>query len=231
LKILTERCLLRSAFELLDFVEEGSVEQAFSVVWIVLAYLLGSIPMGVLLSRLKGQDPRKVGSGNIGATNVMRAAGKGLGAVTLLCDALKGFLPVWLAIEFGLSDRLVAAIGLAAFAGHIFPVYLKFKGGKGVATAVGVFLAFCWSAVLIDLVVFALVLTIWRYVSLGSIVAAGLMPFLLLFLHLIGRAMPLSYVVLSAIMAVLIIIKHRPNIVRLRAGTENRMGKKDKRES
>lgn len=202
------------------------MEQGLPVVWIVLAYLLGSIPVGVLLAHLKGQDPRKTGSGNIGATNVMRTAGKGLGGLTLLCDVLKGFLPVALALRFGLPEPLVAAVGLAAFAGHLFPVYLGFKGGKGVATAVGVFLALNWPAVFIGVVVFAVVLRTWRYVSLGSLVAAGLMPFLLLFLGLACRAASVSYVALSVVVAVLIFVKHRANIGRLRAGTENRMGGK-----
>jgi glycerol-3-phosphate acyltransferase PlsY len=193
---------------------------ALSIVWIILAYLLGSLPVGVLLSRLKGQDPRMVGSGNIGATNVMRTAGKALGAATLIGDILKGFLPTWLAMRFGLPGPMVAAIGLAAFAGHLFPIYLGFKGGKGIATALGVFLAFSWLAVLIDIAVFAVVLYRWRYVSLGSLVCTALMPFLLLVL---GAHRP--YVALSVVMAFLIFIKHRANISRLRAGTESRIGK------
>lgn len=208
------------------------MEQGLSVVWIILAYLLGSIPVGVLLSHLKGQDPRKVGSGNIGATNVMRTSGKALGAVTLLCDVLKGFLPVALALWCGLPKPVVAAVGLAAFAGHLFPVYLKFKGGKGVATAVGVFLALNWCALVVAIAVFAIVLYMWRYVSLGSLVAAGLVPFMLLALHLIDRTMPLSFVGLSVVMVVLIFVKHRANIGRLRAGTEHGLGKKgDDREN
>ena len=177
--------------------------------------------MGVLLARLKGQDPRKVGSGNIGATNVMRAAGKAIGAVTLIGDALKGFLPVSLAIWFGLPAPVVAAIGLAAFVGHLFPVYLGFKGGKGIATALGIFLALNPFAVLIAIAVFALVLDKWRYVSLGSLVGTVLMPFLLL-----AFRAPRSYVALCVVMAVFAFIKHAPNIRRLRAGTEHKIGAK-----
>ncbi|MGD0663327.1 MAG: glycerol-3-phosphate acyltransferase, partial [Syntrophorhabdales bacterium] len=103
---------------------------ALSIVWTILAYLLGSVPVGLLLARLKGKDPRGVGSGNIGATNVMRAAGKTMGVVTLVGDVLKGFLPTWLA---GLLGLAVPVVGLAAFLGHLFPVYLRFKGGKGSA--------------------------------------------------------------------------------------------------
>lgn len=189
------------------------------VVWIVLAYLLGSLPVGLLLSRLKGQDPRKVGSGNIGATNVMRASGKALGILTLVGDVLKGFLPTWLAARAGEAGPLVAAVAFAAFVGHLFPVYLAFRGGKGVATALGVFIALSPLAVLMDIAVFAVVLYAWRYVSLGSLVAAALMPVLLLLLRL-----PSPYVVLSLVMAILIFVKHSRNIRRLVAGTENRMG-------
>ncbi len=195
------------------------------VVWIILAYLLGSLPVGVLISRLKGQDPRKAGSGNIGATNVMRTAGKTLGAVTLVGDALKGFLPVWLATRFGLPTSVVAAIALAAFLGHLFPVYLGFKGGKGIATALGIFLAFSPFAVLIDIAVFALVLEKWRYVSLGSLVAAVLMPFLLFLFLMLGEPLSYAHVAACVVMVVFAFIKHAPNIKRLRAGTEHKIGK------
>jgi len=187
------------------------------LVYIIAAYLLGSIPVGLVLARLKGQDPRKVGSGNIGATNVMRAAGKTLGIITLLGDILKGLIPTGLAILYGLSPVFVVAIGLAAFLGHLFPVYLRFKGGKGVATALGVFLALEPVAIPILLVVFIAVLLAWRYVSLGSLVGTALMPVLLL----LFRA-PLEYVVGSLIVGVLIYWKHRENIRRIVSGTESR---------
>lgn len=187
-----------------------------SLAWIIFSYLLGSLPVGLLLTRLKGRDPRRVGSGNIGATNVMRAAGKTLGIMTLLGDALKGFLPTWLAIRFGQPEMVVAAVGFAAFAGHLFPVYLKFRGGKGVATALGVFLAFNYLAVLIDMVIFAAILLKWRYVSLGSLVCSALMPVILVLLKA-----PAVYPVLCVFMAILIFVKHRENIRRLAAGTES----------
>jgi len=187
------------------------------IVYIVAAYLLGSIPVGLVLARLKGQDPRKVGSGNIGATNVMRAAGKTLGIITLLGDILKGFIPTGLAILYGLSPVFVVSIGLAAFLGHLFPVYLRFKGGKGVATALGVFLALEPVAIPILLVVFIAVLLLWRYVSLGSLVGTALMPVLLL---LFGA--PAEYVLGSLIVGVFIYWKHRENIRRIMAGTESR---------
>jgi acyl phosphate:glycerol-3-phosphate acyltransferase len=190
-----------------------------ALVWIMLSYLLGSLPVGLILAKTKGSDPRRIGSGNIGATNVMRAAGKAVGIATLVGDALKGFLPVWLAGRFGLPEVLVAGVGLAAFLGHLFPLYLRFKGGKGIATALGIFLAFSYWAVLIDVVVFVGMLWKWRYVSLGSLVCALLMPFILLALKV-----PTPYVILAAVIAVLAFVKHRANIGRLLAGTESRMG-------
>jgi len=191
------------------------------LIWIFFSYLLGSLPVGLLLARTKGRDPRKIGSGNIGATNVMRTAGRTIGLITLLGDALKGFLPVWLAIWFGLPEVVVAVIGFTAFLGHLFPLYLRFKGGKGIATALGIFVAFNYVAVLVELLVFAGLLWKWRYVSLGSVICAALMPFILLALRT-----PAPYVIVAAIIALLAIAKHRANIKRLMAGTESRVGGK-----
>ncbi|MGA3173766.1 MAG: glycerol-3-phosphate 1-O-acyltransferase PlsY [Syntrophorhabdales bacterium] len=189
-----------------------------SIAWVILSYLLGSVPVGLLLAKGRGADPRKVGSGNIGATNVMRAAGKVAGIVTLLCDVLKGFLPAWLAIRFGQPEGIVAAAGFAAFTGHLFPLYLKFRGGKGVATALGVFLALSPLAVLTAFIVFFGVLLAWGYVSLGSLCGAVLTPFALLAL-----GAPRSYVLACAVMALLIVLKHKENIRRLLAGREHRV--------
>jgi acyl phosphate:glycerol-3-phosphate acyltransferase len=190
----------------------------YSIIWILLSYLLGSLPVGILLSRIKGKDPRTGGSGNIGATNVMRTAGKTMGIATLLGDALKGFLPVWLAIYYGLPEPIIAAIAFAAFLGHLFPLYLKFKGGKGVATALGIFLAFNYFAVLVGIVVFLGIILVWRYVSLGSLVAAVLMPAIFFLLN-----MPGLYVVLALCIALFTCIKHKDNIRRLWSGNENRI--------
>ena len=193
-------------------------DMALSIAWVVGSYLLGSVPVGLLLAKVRGADPRKVGSGNIGATNVMRAAGKAAGVITLLCDILKGFIPVWLAIETGQPERVVAAAGLAVFAGHLFPLYLKFRGGKGVATALGVFLALGPLAVLVALGVFLALFLAAGYVSLGSICAAAVMPFVLA-----AFGAPSSYIAVCAVMAVMIIVKHRENIKRLLAGKEHRV--------
>lgn len=189
------------------------------ILWIVIAYLIGSIPVGVILAKTKGADPRKVGSGNIGATNVMRAAGKTLGILTLIGDILKGLIPTTLALYSKQPASVVAAIGFAVFIGHLFPLFLKFKGGKGVATGVGVYLAVSPPAILINIVIFILVLLKWRYVSLGSLVGTGLMPLALLVLK-----KPHEYVYLSLIIGILIFIKHKDNIRRLLEGKENKIG-------
>ncbi len=196
---------------------------AVAVAWIILSYLLGSIPVGLLLSKAKGRDPRRIGSGNIGATNVMRTAGKALGIVTLFCDMLKGFIPTWLAMYCDLPTGVIAGAGLAAFAGHLFPLYLKFKGGKGVATALGVFLAMKPLAVLIVFIVFLGSLFAWGYVSLGSLAGAALMPLVLLALDA-----PPGFVLACAIMAVFIFVKHKDNIKRLLAGVEHRILRKNR---
>ena len=156
--------------------------EMIQVLLILFAYLVGSIPIGVLLARLKGKDPRKTGSGNIGATNVMRSAGKVLGIITLIGDILKGFIPTFIAMRLGVPAFIIALVGLAAFSGHLFPVFLKFKGGKGVATGAGVFLAISPLVILISFIIFVIVFLIWKYVSLGSLVGTAYYPsFILLY--------------------------------------------------
>ena len=140
------------------------------------AYLLGSVPTGLLLAKALGVNIRESGSGNIGATNVYRTIGRKLGILTLVGDCLKGLIPVLIAKWLVLPDVWIAAIGLAALLGHVFTVFLGFKGGKGVATALGVFLGTSPLSVLVALVIFAVVLYIWRYVSLASITAAAFIP-------------------------------------------------------
>ncbi|MCX5802225.1 MAG: glycerol-3-phosphate 1-O-acyltransferase PlsY [Proteobacteria bacterium] len=189
-----------------------------SVLYITISYLIGSIPIGVILSKLKGKDPRKIGSGNIGATNVMRAAGKTIGIITLLGDITKGFVPTILAVYYEEPKMLITAIGIASFLGHLYPVFLKFKGGKGVATALGVYLAISPLAILINAIIFILVLLKWRYVSLGSLAGTGIMPLTLYILKV-----PQAYIYLSFIIGVLIFIKHRDNIKRLLEGKENKI--------
>ncbi len=185
---------------------------------VIFAYLLGSIPTGLLLSKaLTGIDPRQKGSRNIGATNVMRTVGKALGAITLLGDVLKGLIPVVIALWLVEEQTWVAGVGLAAFLGHCFPIYLRFRGGKGVATAVGIFLPTAPLAVVLDIVVFAVGVGISRMVSVGSIAAAAAMPILI---WLLGY--PLPYIVLGICVAVLIIYRHKENIKRLLGGRESK---------
>jgi acyl phosphate:glycerol-3-phosphate acyltransferase len=186
---------------------------------IIASYFIGAVPTGVILAKaFAGRDIRQEGSGNIGATNVTRVLGKKVGALTLVGDLLKGFLPVWAGAAITGSVNVACLMGLAAFLGHLFPIYLGFKGGKGVATALGVFLFFSPVVILIEVVVFAASVAIWKYVSLGSMLAAGTMPVLL---YLLSYPMPVVY--LSIIFAILIIIKHSSNIQRLMNGTENKV--------
>ena len=181
------------------------------------AYLLGSIPTGLLLGKLYGIDVRKEGSGNIGATNLYRTVGRKVGVYTLIGDCLKGLLPV-LAVQYSTMPSDYAAwVGLAAFCGHVFSLFLKFKGGKGVATALGVFLALSPPAVGIAVAVFILLMAIWRYVSLGSVSAAAAMPIAVWGL---GGGRVLNLV--TVLIAVIVIVRHTDNIKRLVAGTENR---------
>jgi glycerol-3-phosphate acyltransferase PlsY len=192
--------------------------------WVVLGYFLGSIPFGYLLVRATGGgDIRFKGSGNIGATNVARTSGWSVGVATLLLDAAKGFLAVWLTEHFSHGNiRFMMYAGLAAIFGHIFPVWLKFEGGKGVATALGVFLAVCWPALAAAVSLFLLVALFWRYISLASISASAALPLLVYLLYAPGHAPPTAVSVSTLLVSVLVIVKHRDNIDRLMAGTEPR---------
>jgi glycerol-3-phosphate acyltransferase PlsY len=182
-------------------------------------YLLGSVPTGLLLAKFFSKvDPRKTGSGNIGATNIFRTAGKGLGILTLVGDVLKGMIPIGIAIQLGISDLWLAAVGLSTFLGHIFPIFLGFRGGKGVATALGVYLVISPIAVLIEFLLFAGLVWRWRYISLGSICCATTIPILIAFFRSDSQA----YFILSVIIAALILYRHQENIVRLLQGTENK---------
>jgi glycerol-3-phosphate acyltransferase PlsY len=189
-----------------------------------LGYLLGSVPFGYLLVRaVGGGDIRFIGSGNIGATNVARTSGWAVGIATLLLDAAKGFLAVWLAGHFSAGNiRFMMYAGLAAILGHVFPVWLRFTGGKGVATALGVFLAICWPALAAAVFLFLLVALFWRYVSLASISAAAALPLLVYLLYAPGHAPPAAVSFCTLLAAVVVIVKHRGNIERLMAGTEPR---------
>jgi len=182
-------------------------------------YLLGSIPFGLLLTRAAGLgDVRSIGSGNIGATNVLRTGNKKLAAATLLLDALKGTAAVLIAGIYGPEAAMAAGFG--AFLGHIFPVWLGFRGGKGVATYIGVLFGLAWQAGLLFLVVWIVLAVALRYSSLSALVACVVTP---IALWLMGRP---DLAALFAILTVIVFIKHRANISRLMAGTETKIGAK-----
>jgi glycerol-3-phosphate acyltransferase PlsY len=190
----------------------------------IAAYLLGSIPFGLLFTRLfGGGDVRKSGSGNIGATNVARVAGPLPALLTLLFDIAKGAAPVWLAARVtneSATWTMIAA--LAALLGHCFPIWLKFHGGKGVATAAGAFLVLCPPALLGSIILFLLVLFFWRYVSLASISAAAAMPLLIYMLWAPHHAPPMIVTFGALAAAVIIVYKHDANIQRLVEGEESK---------
>ena len=203
-----------------------------TLIIVATSYLLGSIPFGYLLVRIfRGEDVRQTGSGNIGATNVARTGSKGLAAATLILDALKGYAAVRLAFWLAETSRfesdsqavfLLAALGaFCAILGHMFTVWLRFKGGKGVATAVGAFAALAPRAIVVALVLFILVVALTRYISLGSMLAAAAFPLLVRWLSPAERTTA-PILLLIAASSLLIIVRHKDNIRRLLAGTENR---------
>jgi len=209
-------------------------ETSINLAWLLpAAYILGSIPFGVILARLFGSaDVREAGSGNIGATNVARVAGPLAGILTLVFDTGKGSAAVWLAARFAQeSAAWMMLAGLAALLGHCFPVWLRFKGGKGVATAFGVFLALCPAAALAALLLFMIVAAIWRYVSLGSITAAAAIPLLMYFLWAPRHAPPLIITFGSLAAAVLVVYKHDGNIQRLVQGEEPKFSFRKKKDA
>jgi glycerol-3-phosphate acyltransferase PlsY len=193
---------------------------AFLVVAFLLGYLLGSIPFGLVLTKLAGtEDLRSIGSGNIGATNVLRTGRKGLAAVTLICDALKGTLAVVIAGYYGGPNAAMLA-ALGAFLGHLYPVWLNFKGGKGVATYIGVLIGLFWPAAVVFCVMWIATAVTTRYSSLSALIAAFVTP---LFLWWFGH---LALASLFVVLTLLLLYKHRENIKRLQAGTEGKIGEK-----
>jgi glycerol-3-phosphate acyltransferase PlsY len=188
----------------------------------VLGYLVGSIPFAVVVSRLmRLPDPRSFGSGNPGATNVLRSGNKAAAALTLAGDALKGWVAVWAAMRLGLAPEVVAIVALAAFLGHVFPVWLRFRGGKGVATAAGVLFAADWRVGLAVLVAWLAVVAASRYSSLGALVASLLAPAAVYFLHGTG---PLLAAICA--MCAVLVWRHAANIRKLLRGEESRIGEK-----
>ena len=193
---------------------------------LIFAYLLGSIPTGVILAKAFGNvDPRTLGSKNIGATNVYRTAGKRLGIFTLLGDVLKGSIPVVIA-RLTLDPYWVGAVALAAFLGHLFPIFLKFKGGKGIATGLGAFLALSPLSTILSLLIFLAVVYKWRFISLGSLTATASFPILLALLN--PHRVYAPFMPFAITIGILIFYRHRENIRRLMGGKEARFGEKAK---
>lgn len=189
---------------------------------ILLAYFLGSIPFGYILGRLvTKQDIRTKGSGNIGTTNAFRTSGPAVGLLTLFFDALKGFLSCYLALRIMPTDEAVALAGFFAMVGHCFSAFLKFKGGKGIATSAGVVLYIDYRLLLILLAVFILILVVTKIVSFSSIIAALSAPFIT---FLLGLEKP--YIIMVLVIVAIVIYRHMDNIKRLRAGTESKIGRK-----
>ena len=207
------------------------MEYVYPMLATLAAYLIGSLSFAVIVSRLMGlNDPRTYGSKNPGATNVLRSGSKSAAGVTLALDVLKGFVPVmatklW-GPEFGLGDGTLALVALAAFLGHVYPVFFKFKGGKGVATALGVVLGVHWILGLACIASFAIILFFFRYVSLASIAAAAFAPFYYLFGDRVAWYTSKPVMLAIFVMAVILAIRHRENINRLLAGSESKLGLK-----
>ena len=203
----------------------------YSTLAVLAAYLIGSLSFAVIVSRLMGlHDPRSYGSKNPGATNVLRSGNKAAAVVTLLLDALKGWLPVvlvkWLGADYGLGGGTVAAVGLAAFLGHLYPVFFSFKGGKGVATAAGVLIGISWVLGLATLATWLIVAYFSRYSSLASLAAAVFSPLYYLFGDRAAWYVDKRIVMMLVVISALLIYRHRDNINKLLKGTESRLGAK-----
>jgi len=194
---------------------------------LISAYLLGSIPTGVILAKaFSNVDPRTQGSGNIGATNIYRTAGKKLGVITLLGDILKGLIPVVIARGVLESHLWIGGVALAGFLGHLYPIFLKFKGGKGIATGLGAFLALAPLSAILSFLVFLAVVYKWRYISLGSLTATAAFP---IFLALLNPHH--IYIPFAVIIGVLIFYRHRENIERLLGRRESKFGSRKSAQS
>jgi glycerol-3-phosphate acyltransferase PlsY len=194
------------------------------LVSICIAYLIGSISSAILVCRLMNlPDPRTQGSHNPGATNVLRIGGKKAAIITLFGDGIKGFLPVLIGILFGFDHTIIAAIALAAFLGHLYPIFFKFEGGKGVATAIGTLIAVSWLASLCWFLTWGIMAALFRYSSLASLTASIAAP--LYIAYFTGNQ---SLTIAYMIMATLLIMRHRSNIKKLLSGQENKLGQKKK---
>jgi acyl phosphate:glycerol-3-phosphate acyltransferase len=207
------------------------LQTAYVLAATLAAYLIGSLSFAVIVSKLMGlNDPRSYGSKNPGATNVLRSGNKAAAVVTLALDAIKGFVPVLLVKlfgkEFGLGDGTVALVALAAFVGHLWPVFFKFKGGKGVATAAGVLFGIHWALGLATLATWAIIAFFFRYSSLAALAAAAFAPVYYLFGDRVAWYAEKPILLAIFVMSVLLIVRHRENINRLLQGKESKLGAK-----
>ena len=209
------------------------MDYLYSTAAVVLAYLVGSLSFAIIVSRLMGlKDPRSYGSNNPGATNVLRSGSKTAAIATLLLDGLKGWLPVvlvkWFGKDYGLGDGTVAAVAFAAFLGHLYPVFFKFQGGKGVATAAGALLGIEWLLGLATLVTWLIIAYFTRYSSLASIVSAAFAPLFYMFGDRVGWYSERSVLLTIFMIGLLLVFRHRENINKLLSGKESRLsfGKK-----
>jgi acyl phosphate:glycerol-3-phosphate acyltransferase len=208
-----------------------NISTFYPILATIAAYLIGSLSFAVIVSRLMGlNDPRTFGSKNPGATNVLRSGSKPAAILTLLLDALKGYIPValvqWFGKDYGLSDGTVAMVGIAAFLGHLYPVFFKFVGGKGVATALGVVFGVHWALGLLCVASFAIILYFFRYVSLASLVAAVFAPVAYLFGDRVLWSADKYITLMLFVMAMLLAYRHSANVNRLIKGTEPKLGDK-----
>lgn len=215
---------------------------AYYIIIAIIAYLIGSVNFSILISKkVAGFDVREKGSGNAGTTNMLRSVGKGAAAVTLILDILKGIIAIWIAIGYGnivskladiqIDNRIcVQLAGIFVIIGHTFPIYFGFKGGKGVATALGILITTNYQIGLICLVFALILIVITKMVSAGSLTAAVLLPVLALFLEKTNYIVPGNYFIYTIIIALIIIFNHRENIKRLLNGTENKISFKKKME-
>lgn len=196
--------------------------QPIEFLWLPLAYLLGSVPYGFLAGKLRGVDLRREGSGNIGATNALRVLGKPWGITVFFLDFLKGWLPLFVAAQLGVSEPILVGMAVLVIVGHNFPVWLGFRGGKGIATSAGVILGlFSWMVLIASILAWCLLFFTTRYVSLGSIAASLMLTISMAVLWFLGMTSTLLLGVAS-LMTVLALLRHRSNISRLLAGTESR---------
>jgi len=197
------------------------------LIFAVITYIFGSLPCGVWLGKgVKNIDIREYGSKNSGATNAYRILGPKYGIMVLILDALKGYIPLYIASLFGIGGVYIILLGLVAILGHTFSFFLQFKGGKGVATSLGVFLFLMPKVVGVLVLVFILVVGISKYISLGSVVCAGLLPILAYFMPVRDDATRLPLVIISMVVGIFVIYKHKANIQRLMEGKENKFNLK-----